>query len=140
MQRFFVFIVSDRGMSTKPIYGGASTYVSTTTSTTSTYVVDTCCKDALLALTFLFSAIENVVDIFFPSLSIIAPMIAPMGARAGVSEKVYVRLIWRHEYEGIIFHPENLLQRLQIKEIYLRYGWDYTVDPLFMDPIGLTLV
>jgi hypothetical protein len=118
------------------IYGGGAMYYTVPTI----LLPDTCCVDALLALSTLFSVLENAVEVFFPSSSVIAPMIAPMSATAGVSEKVYVRLIWRHEYEGMMFSPENLLQRLQIKDIYLQLGLDYTNDPLFKDALGLTLV
>lgn len=93
-----------------------------------------------MALTVFFSALENAINFFIPSTSILAPMIAPMGAKATVSDKVFVRLVWRQEYPGAVFHPDNLLQRLQIKEIYLQYGMDYTSDPLFMDALGLILI
>ena len=67
-------------------------------------------------------------------------MIAAMGATAKVSDKVFVRLTWRQQYPGVVFHPDSLLQRLQIKDLYLQYGMDYTKDPLFKDELGLTLV
>ena len=118
------------------IYGGGSRYYKFPTI----FPVDTCCKDALLALSTLFSTLENAVTTFFPSSSIIAPMIAAMGATAKVSDKVFVRLTWRQQYPGVVFHPDSLLQRLQIKDLYLQYGMDYTKDPLFKDELGLTLV
>ena len=117
------------------IYGGGKTYY-----TQPPLSDDKCCFDALIALSALFSAIENAVEIFFPSTSIIAPMIAPMGAKAKVSNKVFVRLTWRQQYPGVVFHPDSLLQRLQIKDIYLQYDMDYTGDPLFTDELGLTLL
>ena len=95
--------------------------------------------DALLALSSLFSVLENAINVFIPSTSIVAPMIAPMSAKATVSDKVFIRLAWRQEYPGAVFHPDNLLQRLQIKELYLQYGMDYMNDPLFKDDLGLTL-
>jgi hypothetical protein len=93
-----------------------------------------------MALSSLFSAMENAINVFIPSTAIVAPMIAPMSATATVSDKVFIRLTWRQEYPGTVFDPDNLLQRLQIKELYLQYGMEYTNDPLFMDELGLTLV
>jgi hypothetical protein len=109
---------------------GAVTYVSP----------DTCCTDALIALSSLFSAMEQAINVFFPANAVVAPMIAPMGASATLSDKLFVRITWRQEYPGMIFNPDNLIQRLQIKDMYIRYGLDYTADPLFLDAIGVTLI
>jgi hypothetical protein len=117
------------------IYGGGRTYY-----TQHPLSDDKCCFDALIALSALFSAIENAVELFFPSTSIMAPMIAPMVAKATVSNKVFVRITWRQQYPGVVFHPDSLLQRLQIKDIYLQFGMDYSNDPLFNDELGKTLV
>jgi len=116
------------------IYGGVAIYY------TPTVKQDPYSTDALLALSSLFSVLESVVDIFFPASSVIAPMIAPMSAKANVSDKVFVRLTWRQRYPGAVFQADNILQRLQIKAIYLEFGVDFKDDPLFKDAIGLTLV
>lgn len=92
---------------------------------------DTCCRDALLALSNLLSVMQNAINYFIPNTAILAPMIAAMGGKATVSDKVFVRLTWRKENQGVVFKADNLLQKLQIKDIYLRYGMDYTKDPLF---------
>jgi hypothetical protein len=125
----------------KSIYGGATSASNPVYYDTVPYVLsDTCCTNALKSLSSFFSVLESVVEMFFPSTSILAPMIANMSAKATVSDKVYVRLIWRHEYPGMVFSPDNLIQRLQIKSIYIQEGLDYSIDPLFMDDLGLTLL
>ena len=130
------------GGSTVGIYGGGGSSVGIYGGTYSQPASgeDTCCTDALIALSSLFSVLENAVNIFFPSSSILAPMIAPMGAKAAVSDKVFVRITWRQQYPNIVFHPDNLIQRLQLKEIYLMFGMNYTNDPLFRDELGRTLL
>lgn len=124
----------------KSIYGGSESVSNPVYYNTVPYILsDACCTNALKALSSLFSVLESVVEMFFPSTSILAPMIANMSAKATVSDKVYVRLIWRHQYQDV-FSPENLIQRLQIKDIYILEGLDYSSDPLFMDDLGLTLL
>jgi hypothetical protein len=118
------------------IYGGGTNYF----TLPSIIPVDTCCKDALLALSSLFSALENAVMVFFPSSSIIAPLVAPMGATVKVSDKVFVRLTWCQQNPGIVFQSDSLFQLLQIKDLYLQFGMDYTNDPLFKSGLGLTLL
>lgn len=118
------------------IYGGGKNYF----TLPSILPVDTCCEDALLALSSLFSALENAVTVFFPSSSIVAPMIAPMGATVMVSDKVFVRLTWAQQYPGVVFQPDCLLQLLQIKDLYLQFGMDYSKDMIFRTELGSTLL
>lgn len=67
-------------------------------------------------------------------------MIAPMGATVKVSDKVFVRLTWAQQYPGIVFQSDCCLHLLQIKDLYLQFGMDYTNDPLFKSGLGLTLL
>jgi hypothetical protein len=76
--------------------------------------------------------VQKTIQRFFPSAKVVSEFIADMGARMYVSPALYVRITWRQMYAGATFNIENPLQRLQIKDIYLMYGYDWTKDPLFI--------
>ncbi len=91
-----------------------------------------------------FIALENQIFLTQQSLQqyyqpdrAVADFIAQMSARCTVPPVIFA---WRQEYDGVRFDITNAIQRLQIKDIYLRYGFDHTADPIFKDALGLTLV
>jgi hypothetical protein len=118
----------------KSIYGG-----STSVSNIGSIISNTCCTDALKSLSSLFSVLESLVEIFFPSTAILNPMIADMSVIANVSDKVYVRLIWSNKNPDAYFFS-SLVQRREILDIYIEEGLDYSTDPLFMDDVGLSIL
>ena len=79
---------------------------------------------------------------FFPSFTAVSTFIANMSGRASVPPTIFVRLAWRTVHDGVAFDIKNAIHRLQIKAIYIQYGWSDLVprDPLFKDALGLTLL
>jgi hypothetical protein len=76
--------------------------------------------------------VQRTIQRFFPSVTALSQFVADMGARAFVSPALFVRIAWRQAYPGVKFDIENPIQRLQIKDMYLVYGYDWTIDPMFI--------
>lgn len=76
--------------------------------------------------------VEQAIQEFFPSITVVSTFIAQMDVRAYVPPTIFVRLMWRQNNPGVVFNIENPLQRLQIKDIYIVLGFDWTVDPMFI--------
>lgn len=95
-----------------------------------------CSSDICLTiptLTTLIAVIEtvtNIVDMFFPIAIARAPYIASMSARGAIPPAVFVRLAWRKEYSSTKFIASRI-QKLQIMDLYIQYGLDWTSDGLF---------
>ncbi len=102
-----------------------------------------CCmqlNDMILRLTGMMYAMTQTVDAFFPETHTILQVIGQMRGLARLSPKLFVRVTWRQRFPGVFFDTDNILQRLQIKGIYLEFGLDHCDDPLFKDAIGVDLV
>ena len=84
--------------------------------------------------------VEQTVQKSYPITAIISEFVAAMTARTGVRPILFVRLAWRERNSGVYFDINYPLHRLQIKGIYIEYGFNYHNDPLFKDALGLTLV
>jgi len=82
----------------------------------------------------------DTVDKYFPNVEIVTQVIAQMRGFAQLSPKLFVRVTWRQRYPGVYFDDRNVIHRLQIKGLYLEFGGDYCQDPLFRDPLGVSLV
>jgi hypothetical protein len=95
---------------------------------------------AFVALESFIYKVQETIGEFFPASLVVSRMIAEMSARASVPPPIFVRLAWLDRHNGEPFDVDNVLNRLQIKTIYLEYGLDHTRDPLFKDTLGLTLV
>jgi hypothetical protein len=97
-------------------------------------------RGSFLALSQLIYDVERTFPLNYSTDGVISEFVAQMGARAYVSPLVFVRLVWRQENYGVVFDQNNRMQRLQIKDIYIRYKYNYLMDRLFQDAIGLTLI
>lgn len=84
--------------------------------------------------------IEQTVQKSYPITAIINEFVAQMSARTTVRPVIFVRLAWRERNPGVYFDINYPLHRLQIKGLYIEYGFDHRSDPLFKDALGLTLV
>jgi hypothetical protein len=97
-------------------------------------------RDSFLALNDLIYTIEQSIPVHFSVDGVISEFVAPISARGYVSPPVFVRLIWRQENPNVRFNSDDSIHRLQIKDIYIRLGYNYTKDRMFQDTIGLALV
>lgn len=96
-------------------------------------------SDALESLYRTTTIIEVDIQTLFPPTFVLSEIVGSMSVRAYLPPVLYVRVTWRQRYPEKLFDTKNLLHRLQIKGIYLEFGADHRVDPLFKDEIGLTL-
>ena len=95
--------------------------------------------NALESLYRTTTIIEGNVQTLFPPTFVLNEIVGSMSVRAYLPPVLYVRVTWRQRYPDKLFDTKNILQRLQIKGIYLEYGMDHRADPLFKDSLGLTL-
>ena len=132
--------------SRRPIYGGKPKIVITTPADDTTDTVPLCAeegpgiRDAYLAVEASILKVQQSLQQFFDPMRAVSQFIAKMSARGFVPIPIFVRLYWREHDPDVRFDINNAIHRLQIKDIYLMYGWDYRADPLFKDALGLTLV
>lgn len=107
----------------RPIYGIKKTNACETT--------DVCLTGDLLTGIFgLITALKQTVTDLYPTGRAMANYIAKMSARGSVPVPLFIRLAWRKEHPTIAFDSTRL-QLLQIKDLYLSYGFDWTQDKLF---------
>lgn len=95
---------------------------------------------AMRSLASLIYAIEVSIDKYFPNANVTTGIVAKARAVARLPPVLFVRLTWRQRYPGTFFDDQNVLHRLQIKGLYLEFGWDYCNDPLFKDALGIGLI
>jgi hypothetical protein len=114
-----------------PIYGRAPT-----TKLSDCYTNMSATIEAVAGLLYNF---QDTIDKFFPATIVVNTIIGKASAVMILPPKMYVRLLWKQRYEGMIFNSANIIHRLQMKGIYLENDLDYTDDPLFKDTIGLSL-
>lgn len=84
-------------------------------------------------LTQILHVIEQtkiVVDTLYPAAHASATYIAKMTARGFIHPVLFTRIAWRKLYTGQEY-TGSLVQIMQIKDIYLSYGLDWTSDTLF---------
>jgi hypothetical protein len=115
-----------------PIYGRAPN-----TKLSDCYTNMSATIEAVASMLYNF---QDTIDKFFPATIVVNTIIGEASAVMILPPKMYVRLIWKQRYEGVIFNSGNIVHRLQIKGIYLENDLDHTDDPLFKDTLGLTLV
>lgn len=96
--------------------------------------------DSFLTLNDLIYTIEQTIPEHFSVDGVIAEFVAQISGRTFVPPPVYVRLVWRQENPTVRFDMKDRIHRLQIKDIYVRLGYDYTLDRMFQDTIGLSLI
>ncbi len=84
----------------------------------------------LSELIAVIESVTNVVDLFFPTAHARAPYIATMGAKGALPPSIFVRLAWRKTNPGVTFKG-NRIQKLQIMDLYIQYGLNWTPDKLF---------
>lgn len=132
--------------SRRPVYGGKPKIVITTPADDTTDTVPLCAeecpgiRDAYLAVEESILKVQQSLQQFFEVTRAVSQFIARMSARGIVPIPIFVRLYWREHNPGVRFDINNGIHRLQIKDVYLLYGWNYLTDPLFQDALGLTLV
>lgn len=118
--------ISVRGRTPKPIYG-----VGLSKKSGACNPMDICLTNDLLVGIFgLVDALKQTVVDLYPTGRAMAEYIAKMSARGGVSVPLFIRLAWRKEHPKDPFDSTRL-QLLQIKDLYLRYGFDWKQDKLF---------
>jgi hypothetical protein len=96
--------------------------------------------DAFISLEEMIFNLERALQQYYQPQRVVSEFIAQMSARCYVPPAILVRLAWREAHPGVRFEITDRIQRLQIKFIYIQFGYDYTDDPLFKDALGLTLI
>ena len=106
------------------------------------YCYDPCpgILDAFLALESAIFNTERALQQYYEPARAVSEFVAKMSARCTVPPVIFVRLVWRNSFPKEVFDITNPINRLQIKDIYLAFGFDYTGDPLFKDALGKTLI
>lgn len=79
-------------------------------------------------------AIEKVIKTLFPASEASATFIANMGATGVIKPTIATRLQWRKRYPNDVFSGTEE-QKLQLKYIYLEFGWDWRTDKYLNPPI-----
>ena len=79
---------------------------------------------------FTGTVVQTAINVaqFFPGTTAFARIIAPMGATVTMSPALMMRFIWMKAHPGIIFDPTNQGALLQLQDLYLQYGYDWTTD------------
>ena len=95
---------------------------------------------AFFALEDAIFNLERTLQQYYQSQRVVSEFVAKMSARCFIPPVLFVRLVWRETYKGEKFDTTNVMHRLQLKYIYLQYGFSYSDEPLFKDALGLTLV
>jgi len=96
--------------------------------------------DVFLALEQTIFNTQRALQQYYQPARAVSDFIARMTARCAIPPVVFVRLAWRNSHSTELFNINNPINRLQIKDIYLAYGFEYRNDPLFKDALGLTLI
>ena len=96
--------------------------------------------DAFISLELAIFNTQRTLQQYYQPQRAVSEFIAKMNAKCIVPPVIFVRLVWRESYKGVSFNINNAIHRLQIKDIYLTYGFDHKSDPIFKDALGLTLV
>ncbi len=106
---------------------------------------DSC--DAMLqriyqAYNTLLRDVEKLISTRIDDVYVQPEIIASMNARATVSPKLYVRLIWRSNNPNISFNSQNRYHRVQILLLYAQLNLLPLAinDPLFKDEMGISIL
>lgn len=130
--------------SRRPIYGVYRSRKITPSS--DNFCVDVKCPDlkpAFLALSSYIKETSEVVGTCYNRPGVVSNFIAAIRGTMYMSPKLLIRLWWRQTYPTNLFDVNNLFHRLQIKDLYIAYGYSYEIysqDPLFKDALGLSLL
>lgn len=147
-------VYGTRGSASQNVYGsvGANTqeiYGSGSLNIAIAQCIEVACpniKEAFLALSDFIMYLQTSIPVLFPSSMIVSQFVADVAARSAVSPPVYVRLVWLEHYKNnplynptpLPFNKEYIPHLLQLKEIYLRLGMNFLLDPLFKAGSGST--
>lgn len=74
------------------------------------------------------SVLIDIIDKMFPSISAKAQVEGNISAKTRCPPELFCRLIWAHKNPGDVFKNTEL-QIIQLKQIYLQYGFDWRIDP-----------
>lgn len=123
------------GMSTMPTtYGGNTTgFVSALGGSMGK------CNECLPSVPFITSMIDFVslletirtsINNYFPVKNINAPLVTPLGFVGKMDVRLYTRLMWGNEYRDTYgkFDGTSIIHVNLLKDIYIRIGYDWTID------------
>ena len=90
----------------------------------------------------LLKDVEKLISTRIDDTYVQPEIIATMSARAFVSPKLYVRLLWRNNNPNTSFNSKNRYHRVQILLVYanLNILSQAVVDPLFKDELGISIL
>jgi len=71
----------------------------------------------------------TIIRKFFPATLVGSGIIADMNAKVELSPSLFVRLVWAQRNDKKKFES-SMLQLGQLKDIYLEYELDWTLDPV----------
>lgn len=90
----------------------------------------------------LLKDVEKLISTRIDDTYVQPEIIATMGARAFVSPKLYVRLLWRNNNPNLAFDSKNYYHRVQILLLYAQLNSlaQALDDPLFKDELGISVI
>lgn len=109
----------------KPIYGNCAK-----TACNQPVTCDT--GPIMLAFLELVESTRGIVDRLFPAAQVKANFITPLKARGFIPPLFFIRLAWRQKYKGVIWLG-SCIQMGQLKDMYLEFGMDWTIDPYLVN-------
>lgn len=95
---------------------------------------------ALKSLLQLVSITKTVVDQFFPGLSISAPFVSELNAKATVNLQVFVLLTWMNRYPNTSIDKNNPDDMLKLKNLYIDMKLPWETDPLLVEAMNFGLI
>lgn len=141
---FSVNLIMSYRSTRHPIYGVRTRKVSTKTGESP--CVRVVCPDltpAFVALATYIKESSEVIGTCYDRPALVSEFIAPIRGKMLMSPRLLIRVLWRQTYPTGIFNINDVYHRLQIKDLYIAYGYSYAVyslDPLFRDAIGAPLI
>lgn len=86
--------------------------------------------------------VEKLISTRIDDVYVQPEIIAELGAKAFVSPKLYVRLLWRSNNSNISFNSKNRYHRVQLLLLYAKLNIlsQSLNDPIFKDELGISIL
>jgi hypothetical protein len=88
----------------------------------------------------LVSITKTVIDKFFPGITVKAPFVAALEAKASINTNVFVLLKWIKIYPGSSLDKNDPNDLLKLKNLYIQLNLPWANDPILREAIELGLI
>lgn len=88
----------------------------------------------------LVSITKTVIDKFFPGITVKAPFVAAMEAKASINTNVFVLLKWMKLFPGVPLDKDDPKDLLKLKNLYIQLNLPWIADPLLREAIECGLI